>query len=126
MKKIYYWGPAVFWAMLIFYMSAQKAITTSDVKLIDFLVHKTAHLFEYSFLTLLFYRAVNKGLFKKGNWKIPLALTIIYALTDELHQLFVVTREGKLRDVAIDTFGGCIGLWVQKYLQQIQMLKRKN
>jgi VanZ family protein len=126
MKKIYYWGPVLIWMYLIYFMSSQKSISTSEVKIIDFIIHKIAHLIEYSVLAVLFYRAVNKGFKKIGNWKLPLILTIIYALSDEVHQLYVATREGKLRDVFIDSFGGALGLWAQKYIFQIQNLKPKK
>jgi len=114
------------WMFLIYFMSSQKSITTSEVKLIDFIIHKIAHLIEYSILAVLFYRAVNRGFKKSGNWKNPLILTIIYASTDEVHQLFVATREGRIRDIFIDAFGGALGLWIQKYLLLIQNLKPKK
>ena len=48
-------------------------------------------------------------------WEWPLAgkailVVIVYAASDEIHQLFVPSREGTLRDVIIDTIGGTCGL----------------
>jgi VanZ family protein len=44
-----------------------------------------------------------------------LLCVILYASSDEFHQLFVPTREGRVTDVMIDTVGGTLGLlalWV--------------
>lgn len=125
-SRIYYWGPVIIWMAGIFYMSSQSAIQTSEVKVIDFIIHKIAHVAEYGMLSILLYRASNKGFKSNGNWKIPLFITIIYALTDEIHQLFVATREGRLRDVVIDSFGAAAGLWIQKQLLQIKIPKPKS
>lgn len=35
---------------------------------------------------------------------------IIYALSDEIHQLFVFGRSGELKDVLIDTIGSFLGI----------------
>ena len=38
------------------------------------------------------------------------AFVAVYAASDEIHQLFVPHREGKISDVIIDTTGAAIGL----------------
>ncbi len=46
-------------------------------------------------------------------------VTALYALSDEIHQKFIPTREGRLRDAIIDMFGAAIS-WgiVQRWLPQ--------
>ncbi|GKX68088.1 VanZ family protein [Inconstantimicrobium mannanitabidum] len=45
----------------------------------------------------------------------------LYACTDEIHQLFVIGRNGCIRDVFIDTFGGSTYLvlaYIYNYLKK--------
>jgi VanZ family protein len=45
-----------------------------------------------------------------------LALVLLYALSDELHQTFVPTRTASITDVMIDVLGGICGiLWLFWY-----------
>lgn len=112
-KALIYWLPLLVWMTTIFLFSNQpKAIRFED-KLTDFVTGKIGHLFEYAVLYILWFRAINSEL-TGNNWKPPMFLTVLYAISDEIHQLFVPTREGKFRDVIIDTLGGIIGLWTLK------------
>ena len=43
---------------------------------------------------------------------VSLLICIIYALTDEIHQLFIVGRSGNLIDCLIDTLGSITGILV--------------
>jgi len=92
--------PAVLWMILIFYMSSVPDLPSNKLFIVDFLFKKTAHIFEYTVLFLLWYRALGK--------RSPLEafiISIIYAFSDEIHQLLVPGRTGLLRDVVIDSFG---------------------
>jgi len=42
---------------------------------------------------------------------LSLAITMIYAASDEWHQSFVPSRSASLIDVLIDTTGGLCGIW---------------
>ena len=35
---------------------------------------------------------------------------IIYAITDEIHQIFVSGRSGEIRDIIVDTCGSTVGI----------------
>lgn len=72
---------------------------------INFGVRKTAHVTEYAILGILLAIAMN-------NKRIPvsLAIGILYACTDEFHQLFVAGRSGQIRDVMIDSAGVLLGI----------------
>lgn len=74
----------------------------------EFIVRKTAHLLEFTGLCFLFNVALyyTKG---KVSPILSTILTSLYAVTDEVHQLFVVGRSCEIRDWAIDTFGAILG-----------------
>lgn len=77
-----------------------------------FLVRKTAHFTEYAILGALFY--LNLTQFPKLNSHIkklllPILFSFLYAVTDELHQVFVPGRSAQFRDVLIDTLGASFG-----------------
>ena len=111
MRKIltvlYYWLPPLIWMGIIFYMSSQKSIVITTNKATDFVTFKTLHIIEYAFLFFLLYRAFQSIKRLQG----PLCeifaffITIFYSISDELHQLSIPTRQGRLRDVFIDIVG---------------------
>ena len=79
-------------------------------------IRKSAHLSEYALLALLLWRARRKpfaGDPRPWSWRTPafaFAITALFAASDEFHQSFVPSREGRFRDVLIDTTGAALGL----------------
>lgn len=137
-KRILAWLPAVSVAAAIFLFSAQPAAESTQVsnRAIDLLlraaglfgaapanperlealyellslpVRKCAHMTEYTFLFATLVPAV-------GGWKqdrkrclkTAFFLTVLYACTDEFHQLFVPGRAGRVTDVLIDSAGAFV------------------
>jgi VanZ family protein len=92
-----------------------SGITAEQFAVIHLLIRKLAHWSEYFIFSLLLILAVH-GQFKR---KVELrravwiaAAVFMYALSDELHQLFVPSRTASLADAALDSFGGICGiLW---------------
>lgn len=82
------------------------------VETIEYPVRKAAHMTEYAILTLLTYGAWKSYGCKKVYLRsaLALAITFLYACTDEFHQRFVPGRAGLFTDVMIDTLGGGAGL----------------
>lgn len=88
-------------------------ITRNRVECLDtvnFLVRKVAHVTEYMVLAL----SINLPLCLhklrgKKLFFISLAVSVMYAASDEFHQLFVEGRSGSIKDVGIDTIGIVIG-----------------
>lgn|SRR3989338_7548388 len=113
MKKINYflsyWAPPAVWMLLIFYFSSQQRVQVTGTFLFDFLIFKGLHVIEYAFLYFLlfrgFYSLKQKYLDRKKKLVIPLLIALLYAISDEIHQTLVPTREGKFRDVFFDAFG---------------------
>src|SRR5258706_13971297 len=111
MKFFRYWGPVFAWMAVIFFFSTRQRIVVSQEELLNFLFFKSLHVIEYAFLYFLTYRAMKNTypkmpFFAWAMWSF--VVVIAFAMTDEIHQLFVPTREGRLRDVIIDTFGATI------------------
>ena len=83
--------------------------------IVGFGVRKLAHMFEYGvlfFLTLLAANKTGEGKNKSTVYNKILAVLIsfFYACTDELHQLMVSGRAGRMTDVLIDMIGVLIVL----------------
>jgi len=65
------------------------------------LLRKTGHVVEYAVLALLWRRAL-AGPDAPAPWRWPLALTVLTAGLDEVHQAITPTREGRVADVLLD------------------------
>src|SRR3989344_7475105 len=105
----YYWLPAIIWMGIIFYFSSRLNTSVTGEFLFDFIFFKSLHMIEYAILYFLLFRAFysikNQQLAIGNKFLYPLFISILYALSDEVHQTFVPTREGKVRDVIFDTAG---------------------
>ena len=74
-------------------------------------IRKAAHMSEYAILAFLIYVPLLINVrFKKisGYFLATMSVCLIYAITDETHQLFVPGRDGRITDVIIDTIGSMI------------------
>ena len=54
-----------------------------------------------------------------NKYTITILFCMFYAITDEIHQIFVPGRDGRVFDVIIDTFGAIFGLEICKLLKKI-------
>ncbi len=77
-----------------------------------FLLRKGAHFFVFTVLGILFCTTICQypGATPLQKVGLPLALGILYACIDELHQYFVPGRACQIRDVCIDTCGVLCGI----------------
>lgn len=117
LKRITLWLPVLLWMAIIFYLSAQPDLRITENKW-DFLLRKAAHMFFFGVLFFLVYRA-----YGFTHMRVAFALTIGYAVSDEIHQHFVPTRHGVPFDIVIDTIG-MIGMALLWKLQQKHLTKR--
>ncbi len=108
----------------IFYLSsfpppqaAREVPVYFDIKLI--------HIMEYGALNLLVFFALDRTTRIPFVWKMvySIAITILYGLTDELHQVFVPGRSGKLIDIAAN-FIGC--MVAQSFVFAFRVKFRRN
>lgn len=116
-RWLWRWGPALAWMALIFALSAQSKTDLPDYGMFDLFVKKTAHLVAYGTLALLLAWALGG----RRHWVgIVLLLTLLYAISDELHQTMVPGRNGRWYDVAIDMVGASLALVGLMVLQRWQ------
>ena len=110
--------------LTIFYFSSKSADESSkqslyileilrrilgDNSFSDFVVRKAAHFSEFALLSLLF----NFTYFfykNKQNIFLSTALASIYAVSDEIHQIFVDGRACRFMDWVVDTSGAITGM----------------
>ncbi|MGB5823476.1 MAG: VanZ family protein [Proteocatella sp.] len=133
-ENILPWIPVVLWMILIFYMSHQPALVSDGLstgitqKLMTFIekvfsnselnmdrvnhyVRKNAHFMEYLILGVLAINALRKsGMTGRKGITVSLLICILYASSDEFHQLFVQGRAGRVTDVLIDSSGALTGI----------------
>lgn len=124
MRIFLYWVPPFAWMGVIFYMSSQKSIAISTNTTTDFATFKTLHMIEYAFLFFLFYRAFQsfKHMQKNIYGIYAFSIAMLYSLTDEFHQLFIPTRQGRLRDILFDMAGMLVMYAIIKKVRLIQKL----
>ena len=134
-KRVLYWGITLVLMILIFSFSAKNGTSSAGMsigyakelaRILSFLgffqihsnadlmmhaeavhtfVRKTAHFTEYAVLGFFTYK---------------------YASTDEIHQMFVPGREGKVFDVMIDSCGAFCGIMVSLITQKLIEKKKGN
>ena len=85
-------------------------MTPQTIDKLNYIVRKTAHITEYTILTLLAVRALQFGTPKLRARALfgALALSVLYACTDEFHQIFVPGRSPLVKDVLIDSVGALL------------------
>jgi len=123
------WFPVLFWMALIFAGSACRLSAEECARIIGpvvrWLLHgpspdafatailcarKGAHVVEYAILSALLCWALAPRPRLRPKAGVVLALALLYAGSDEFHQLFVPTRVGCVADVLIDACGAVLGI----------------
>ena len=75
------------------------------------LLGSVLHVSEYAVLAVFTARAmIWRSDVRLASLVLVLGLTELYALSDEIHQLFVPGRSFQLMDLGLDLLGGVIGL----------------
>src|SRR3989338_1288661 len=106
MKFLKFWFPVIFYSGIIYYVSSWTELSIPGKLKVD----KVIHVAEYLPFGFLMARALaSTGL--KTFFVIPGAvlLSVVYGLSDEFHQLFVMGRSCDFFDVFADTLGGTGG-----------------
>lgn len=145
-RKNIYWSLLIAWMILIFVMSNQPAKVSDSQSigvldlflklginingvfgsLANFVVRKCAHFLEYMVLALLAFNVFKLYYNIKKVYIITIVLVFLYACSDEIHQLFVLGREGAIRDVIIDTCGGSLLVLIRSVIIYIKSFDIKN
>jgi VanZ family protein len=136
MYKILSWISVIIWMAVIFNFSAQVAVQSNqlstnvtevvvktvekvapkaelNVDTLNHVIRKNAHFFCYLVLGILTINA-----FQRSQFKLPKSilfsflLCVLYAISDEIHQMYVPGRGAQIKDVLIDSLGAIVGLLI--------------
>ncbi len=108
------WLPVVFWACLMLVISSVPAPVLPEAGPIG--TDKLIHCAEYMIFSVLLVRASNLGGGRPGKRKLLIG-GIVFALLDELHQLFIPGRFFDLFDLFFDSLGIVSGQIFQVWLK---------
>ena len=130
---ITHWLPLITWLLFIFIVSSIHGSkfqvlpfnSITQVHIEELLSYRQAafHAGEYCLLVILTYRLFKLKLNQNHHFIVLLSFTtsILYAISDEVHQYFVPGRFATLTDLIFDTLGIIIGLFcihTYKYLSK--------
>ena len=105
------------WMAVIFFFSTQQTAEILPETVPHFIFFKSLHLIEYAILAILIFFALLKN-------KTSIIFAYLYALSDEIHQTFIVGRSGRFKDTFIDLLGIIIGLYILKKLRKIKAINQ--
>jgi VanZ family protein len=126
-----YWFPPLGWMALIWVMSSDVGsvehsarifvpvmtwllpwATPDQIALLHALVRKLGHLTEYAILAALWLRGLvgERRLTPATSAWVALAVSVTWAVLDEIHQGAIPSRAASAADVAIDTAGATLAL----------------
>ena len=136
------WALVVICMGVIFYLSAQvasdsqelsdsiirKIFETFGIAFESDLIRSIAHCLEFMGLSVLLFNAVYVTWALKITPIIAFAGTVFYAITDEIHQIFVPGRAFQISDILVDSTGALIGVIASFIILQIilSIMKRGN
>ncbi len=127
---------------IIYALSAQTASDSANLSgsfiraILDLLgiefeqevIRTIAHCLEFMGLSLLIFNAAYSTWETKFTPLIAFAGTVFYAITDEIHQIFVPGRAFQISDILVDSTGALIGVTasfvILKFILYIK--KRRN
>jgi VanZ family protein len=118
-EMIVSWAPALIVMVIIFTFSNTPGPDLPNLGVLDTLFKKGAHMTGYALLAMGFTRGINR-LDRKallGAW----ILAVLYAATDEYHQVFIPGRHPSPVDVGIDSVGAMFGLFL---ITKVSILRR--
>ncbi len=97
----------------------------SKLDLVIHIIRKSAHFLEYFILGFLAIRVLKDyNALDTRLCVIGILLCFLYACSDEIHQLFVSERSGRISDVFIDTVGASLSIYLYYLFHKFK--NRKN
>ncbi len=117
MKQRIWCALLALYAGAIFALS-QCPVTVGDPPFPHF--DKCFHAAEFALFFALAWKATSRRAL------LSFVLTAVYAGTDELHQLFVITRTASALDLAIDLLGATIALVVLEFGRRLWRFRRRR
>ncbi len=106
--SIKHWIPPLIMMAVIFLFSSRPANELPYFDWADQLVKKSGHAIGYGLLAYSYLRALGEN---KNRYRLAWIFSILYAITDEIHQKFVPGRHPSPLDVLLfDNLGALIAL----------------
>ena len=113
-------------ALLMFVAGAMEKLghlpfSADQLAVLHHVIRKIAHFTEFAILGVTTVIALyNKNRSRSCNYLLPIIIAVLYACSDEFHQLFVPGRAGTIKDVLVDSLGALTGvtltwLWFLKH-----------
>ena len=116
----------IIWMVFIFIMSSFSASNSNDqssfivtiighilnitnLESLNYIIRKLAHITEYLILGMLSINMIKN--YHKPNYY-AIIICSIYAISDEIHQLYVPGRNCQIKDIIIDIIGSLIGIYL--------------
>ena len=128
-----YWLPPLSWMALIWSVSSDVGspdrsaglfawvasvlvpwVTPAQIALVHLVVRKFGHVVEYAILAALWFRTLYAGrrLPSASSALTALAISVSWAIVDEVHQSFVPSRNASSLDVILDSTGATLVLLI--------------
>jgi len=79
-------------------------------QIMDLPIRKAAHMSEYALLSVLLAGFFTSWFLYRKAYAYTVLVSFLYACSDEIHQLYVEGRAGRIFDVCIDTLGAVLGI----------------
>ena len=109
-------GAIVRWFLGLIYPGFDAFGEVRQTEILEFwhiLIRKGAHFTEYAVLAMLVANAIRSYRIPACcKWLLPVGVSGLYAVTDEIHQYFVPGRACMAMDVGIDTCGAIFGTMI--------------
>jgi VanZ family protein len=123
-KVVYVYIPlAVYW-IIIFTLTTLPGKDIPNIGISDKIEHATAYCFLAILVNLTFIIQDKYSILKLRSYLYTLILIAIYAALDELHQLFIPTRDCDIKDWIADVIGASIALTFSYFM--LKKIKAKS
>jgi len=115
------WGEPQISATPVPFGTPAKTLASTDE-----IIGRFLHIGEYLMLGFLVIRAVswNRAI-RVGNALLSVGLSILYALSDEFHQIYVPGRAFQVADLLLDLVGILIGVGIYFFINKSQNEKHR-
>ena len=104
----------------------RKIFETFGITIESDLIRSIAHCLEFMGLSVLIFNAVYVTWFLKLTPIIAFFGTVLYAITDEIHQIFVPGRAFQISDILVDSTGALIGVIASFVILKIILIIKKR
>lgn len=142
-RKIYVgvsWVLVAACMVIIFCLSAQNGEESSELsssfilallkwlglELEQEVIRTIAHCLEFMGLSMLTFNAIYATFETKLTSVIAFAGTVLYAITDEIHQIFVPGRAFQISDILVDSTGALLGVIASFIILKIILFIKKR